>query len=137
MRDYFEPIPTAEAWQLSNPPILVMAALKAATDIFDQTDIVSLANRSQVFTSYFEDMILESVGIKKIQILNNKNYSRGNMISMKLQDKDKLPHIKTMFNKNNIIVDYRQPDIIRASFCPLYNNKEDIDKLVGTIKKSL
>jgi len=52
MGPQFDPIPTAEAWQLSNPPIFQLASLRASMNIFDEATMPALRARGDKLTSY-------------------------------------------------------------------------------------
>ena len=57
MRHEFDVLPGAEGWQLSNPPILSMAAIKASLDIFNEAGMEQLTKKSKRLTAYFEFLI--------------------------------------------------------------------------------
>ena len=63
MKNQFQPIPTAEGWQLSNPPILSLAAVRASLNVFTEAGgIAPLREKSLKLTGYFEDLLTESLG---------------------------------------------------------------------------
>ena len=55
MEPEFIPIPTAESWQMSNAPVISMAAHKASLDIFDEADIDRLVAKSKKLTGYLNE----------------------------------------------------------------------------------
>ncbi|MGH2574506.1 MAG: kynureninase, partial [Ignavibacteria bacterium] len=57
MDSKFIPIHTVESWQLSNPPILQLASLKASLDIFDEVGMKALREKSEILTGYLEYLI--------------------------------------------------------------------------------
>ncbi len=130
MEKGFNPIPTAEGWQLSNAPILAMAAHKASLDIFDEVGMDELVFKSEKLTEYLE-FLIEEIN-KKLEIRNwkleiitpeNKN-ERGCQLSI-------IAHGfgKNLFNKllsKGIISDWREPNVVRVAPVPLYNSFEDI-----------
>ena len=125
----FQPIPTVESWQLSNPPILQLAALKASLDIFDEAGIKSLREKSENLTGYAE-FLINKKNNGTIKIITPKNTEeRGCQLSLQtLTGNGKELHKK--LNENGVICDWREPDVIRIAPVPLYNTFEDIFKFV-------
>jgi kynureninase len=124
MEHDFQPIPTVESWQLSNPPILQLAALRASLDIFNEAGISSLRQKSEELTGYAEYLINKKNN-GNFEIITPVNPSeRGCQLSLKAIDNGREIHKK--LNKNGVICDWREPDVIRIAPVPLYNTFEDI-----------
>ncbi|MCH2194493.1 kynureninase [Kordia sp.] len=135
MRYDFNPIPGAESWQLSNPPILSMAAIKASLDMFNEVGMDTLRKKSETLTAYFEYLINE-VDTDRIKIITPSNPAeRGCQLSIQVKNADKSLHQKLM--DKHIISDWREPDVIRCAPVPLYNTFEDVYKMVYELKKCL
>lgn len=135
MRFDFNPIPGAESWQLSNPPILSMAAIKASLDMFNEVGMDALREKSETLTAYFEYLINE-VGTDRIKIITPSNPAeRGCQLSIQVKNADKSLHQKLM--DKHIISDWREPDVIRCAPVPLYNTFEDVYRMVDELKKCL
>jgi kynureninase len=135
MRFDFNPIPGAESWQLSNPPILSMAAIKASLDMFNEVGMDALREKSEILTGYFEYLINE-IDTDRIKIITPSNpKERGCQLSIQVKNADKSLHQKLM--DKHIISDWREPDVIRCAPVPLYNTFEDVYKMVGELKKCL
>ena len=119
MPDKFIPIDTAEAWQLSNPPILAMAPLLASLEIFHEAGMENLIKKSHQLTQFLENLILTELGAK-IEIITptNPNY-RGCQLSLRLVNL--MPNIMDKLHDVGIIADWREPDVIRIAPVPLYN----------------
>jgi kynureninase len=84
MRDDFKPIPGAEGWQLSNPPILSLAAIRASLDIFGEVGMDALLKKSIRLTGYLESLITENLG-SEVEIITPKNpEERGCQLSLQL-----------------------------------------------------
>ena len=124
MGDDFQPIETAEGWQLSNPPVLSMAAIRASLDIFDQAGITALRQKSEKLTSYLAYLIAQEDN-KNIRIITPSDVqNRGCQLSIQMITPD-----KKLFNyltDRGIISDWREPDVIRVAPVPLYNSFEDV-----------
>ena len=135
MRDDFDMLPGAEGWQLSNPPILSMAAIKASLDIFADAGMNNLISKSHKLTAYFE-FLVNSIGNDSIKIITptDKN-ERGCQLSIQVKNADRTLHDK--LTEAGIISDWREPDVIRCAPVPLYNTFEDIYKMVERLKAIL
>ena len=119
MPDEFTPIGTAEAWQLSNPPILAMAPLLASLEIFHEAGMENLINKSNKLTHFLENLILTELGAK-IEIITPTNPNdRGCQLSLRLVNL--MPNIMDKLHDLGIIADWREPDVIRIAPVPLYN----------------
>lgn len=135
MRDEFDQLPGAEGWQLSNPPILSMAAIKASLDMFNEVGIDKLITKSKKLTGYFE-FLLNQLGEDSIKIITPINPNeRGCQLSIQVKNADKTLHNKLI--EIGIISDWREPDVIRCAPVPLYNSFEDVFRLVEKLKAIL
>ena len=132
MRQPFDVMPGAEGWQLSNPPILSMAAIKASLDMFAEVGMEALRKKSEKLTGYFEFLInqINSDSIKIITPSNPKE--RGCQLSIQVKNADKDLHVK--LTENNIITDWREPDVIRCAPVPMYTSFEDVYRMVDILK---
>jgi len=135
MRQPLDITPGAEGWQLSNPPILSMAAIKASLEMFNEVGMNALIKKSRLLTGYLEYLILE---------LNNENISiitprdpeqRGCQLSIQVKNANKSLHTK--LTEAHVITDWRTPDVIRCAPVPFYNSFEDVFKMVEQLKKNL
>ncbi len=131
----FRPIPTAEGWQLSNPPILSLAAIKSSLDIFDKVGMEALREKSLKLTGYLL-YLLSNVNNPRISIITPEaENNRGCQLSIRVQDSN-----KSLFNKitaMGVIADWREPDVIRIAPIPLYNSYEEMFHFVQILKVSL
>ena len=135
MRQPFDVMEGAEGWQLSNPPILSMAAIKASLDLFDEVGMDALRQKSEKLTGYFEFLINE-IGSNDIKIITPQDpKERGCQLSIQVKNADKSLHKK--LTENNIITDWREPDVIRCAPTPIYNSFEDVYRMVSILKKNL
>jgi kynureninase len=128
MHHNYQPIPTVESWQLSNPPILQLAALRASLDIFDEAGIKNLREKSEQLTGYMEYLINEknSGNISIITPLDANQ--RGCQLSLRAKENGRELHKR--LNDSGVICDWREPDVIRAAPVPLYNTYTDVFKFV-------
>ena len=132
MRGDFDQLPGAEGWQLSNPPILSMAAIKASLDMFHEVGIEKLVKKSKKLTGYFE-FLINQLGKETISIITPKiPNERGCQLSIQVKNADKSLHNK--LTESGVISDWREPDVIRCAPVPLYNSFEDVYRLVENLK---
>jgi kynureninase len=135
MRQPLDIIPGAEGWQLSNPPILSMAAIKASLELFSEVGMPALREKSIQLTGYMEYLILELQN-EHISIITPKDpEQRGCQLSIQVKNADKSLHTK--LSEANVITDWRTPDVIRCAPVPFYNSFEDVFKMVETLKTVL
>ncbi|MGB0304283.1 MAG: kynureninase [Flavobacteriaceae bacterium] len=135
MRDKFDPIPGAEGWQLSNPPILSMAAIRASLDLFDRAGMKSLREKSIKLTGFLADS-LNALSHDKIRILTPIDpVQRGAQLSLQIKNSDKTLHQK--LTDLGVVSDWREPDVIRVAPAPLYNSFQDVHEFVQRLSQCL
>ena len=135
MRHEFDPIPGAEGWQLSNPPILSLAAIRASLAIFDEAGFENIRAKSVKITNYLEYLLKEIEG-DQIEIITPQNpEERGCQLSIKVKNANKALFDKLM--AAGVISDWREPNVIRVAPAPLYNSFEDVYKMVERLKARL
>ncbi|WP_418512243.1 kynureninase [Corallibacter sp.] len=133
MRHEFDVLPGAEGWQLSNPPILSLAAIRASLDIFAEVGMEVLTEKSRKITGYFE-FLLKQLGEDTIRIITPENpKERGCQLSIQVKNADKNLHKK--LTEAGVISDWREPDVIRCAPVPLYNSYQDVYKTVEKLKE--
>jgi kynureninase len=127
MEPGFDPIESAEAWQMSNAPVLSMAAHKAALDIFVEAGMSAMREKSLLLTGYLEfivDAVRNNTGVN-LQILTPSNPNeRGCQLSIVVPGAKK--QLVKDLAERGIIVDWREPNVIRMAPVPLYNSFKDI-----------
>ena len=132
MRQPFDVMAGAEGWQLSNPPILSMAAIKASLDIFEKVGMDALLQKSRKLTGYFE-FLINQIGSDKIKIITPKHPNeRGCQLSIQVTNAEKDLHKK--LTENNIVTDWREPNVIRCAPVPMYNSFEDVYCMVKILE---
>ena len=132
MRQELDVMPGAEGYQLSNPPILSMAAIKASLDIFKEVGMDALREKSEKLTGYFEYLI-NSIDTDRFRIITPANPAeRGCQLSIQVKNADKSLHKK--LSEQHIITDWREPDVIRCAPVPLYNSFEDVYRMTEILK---
>ena len=121
MPDKFIPINTAEGWQLSNPPILSLAAVRASLSLFDEVGMENLIDKSKKLTSYLV-FLMENLSSNRISIITPEE--RGCQISIRVLNGNK--QLFDEITTRGVIADWREPDVIRVAPVPLYNSYMDV-----------
>ena len=132
MPDNFVPIKTAEGWQLSNPPILSLAAIRASLSIFDEVGMDKLVSKSKELTNYLL-FLLASIDTERIEIITPKE--RGCQVSIRVKNGNK--ELFDNITEKGVIADWREPDVIRVAPIPLYNSFKDVFNFYSILKEKL
>ncbi len=140
MEPGFNPMPGAEGWQLSNAPVLGMAAHLASLDLFDEVGMDALIEKRRKLTDYLE-FVIEAISER------NKDCCEFEIITPKEQERrgaqlSILSHGmgKTLFDaitKEGVIADWREPNVIRIAPVPLYNSFEDVYRFGAILEKAI
>ncbi len=124
----FHAMSGAEGWQLSNPSILAMAALRASMDIFDEAGMERLRTKSVSLTGYLE-FLLDRNATSKFEILTPRDpQRRGAQLSLRIKSGGRA--ICDRLVEEGVLCDWREPDILRVAPVPLYNSYADVYRFV-------
>jgi len=132
----FAPTPGADGWQLSNPPILALAPLRASLDVFARAGMGALRAKSIRLTGYLESLIRERLA-DALQIVTPREPARrGAQLSLRVaggrvQGRALFEHLA----RAGILGDWREPDVIRISPAPLYNTHADVLRFVRGVEQ--
>jgi kynureninase len=121
----FIPVPSADGWQISNPPIFSMAPLRASLAIFSEAGgMESLRAKSMKLTGYLESLLMQ-VGSKKFSVITPKDPdARGCQLSILAHE-----HPKKLYDEliaADVKCDVREPNVIRVAPTPLYNTFHEV-----------
>jgi kynureninase len=131
----FHPMPGAEGWQLSNPSILSMAALRASMDIFDDAGINRLRQKSTALTGYCE-ALLDPHASDRFSIITPRDpQRRGAQLSLHVSNNGR--SLCDRLAREGVICDWREPDILRVAPVPLYNSYTDVYRFVDSFTKAI
>jgi len=130
----FIPVPSADGWQISNPPIFSMAPLRASLSIFDEAGgMKPLRAKSVKLTGYLE-FSLERGGSKKFTVITPRDAdARGCQLSILAHE-----HPKELFQElraAGVKCDFREPDVIRVAPAPLYNTFHEVWRFAQILSK--
>lgn len=136
MGPQFRPTPGADGWQLSNPPILALAPLRISLQVFQRAGFGNLRRKSLALTGYLEWLIRERVA-DVLEIATPAEPSRrGCQLSLRVKGpRESGRKLFEHLQKDGIVVDWREPDVIRAAPTPLYNRHMDCRRLVESVAR--
>ena len=134
LEDRFIPVPSADSWQISNPPVLAMAPLRASLDLFDSIGMDPLRRRSLALTGYLRER-LEAVPGRRYRITTPADAeSHGCQLSI-VVDEDAEAAFRTI-ESMGVVADFRPPATIRVAPTPLYNTFEDCHRFASMMAES-
>ena len=135
MKPEFEPIDTADAWQVSNPPVLSLAPYLASLELFEEVGMQALIDKRNRIVGYLE-FILKTIGEEvkgDFEIITPPE--RGCQLSVFLHGEG-----RSLFDylmKAGVIVDWREPNVIRLAPAPFYCSYEDMYQFGQILKKGI
>ncbi|TLX22283.1 kynureninase [Thermomonas fusca] len=136
MGPQFSPTPGADGWQLSNPPILGLAPLRASLEQFDRATLPALRAKSERLTGYLEQLI--DTGLRDVlQVATPRDpVQRGCQLSIRvIGGRERGRELFDFLAARGVLGDWREPDVIRISPVPLYNSFADVLRFARTVKE--
>ena len=125
----------AEGWQLSNPPILALAPLRASMEIFSEAGMEQLRAKSVSLTGYMEFLLRQNNSAKFSLITPCEPERRGAQLSIRLPEQGR--EICDESAGQGVIGDWREPDTFRVAAVPLYNSYREVFRFVGKFMAAL
>ena len=121
----FVPVPSADSWQLSNPPILAMAPLRPALAVFDEAGGMSVLREKSVQLTGYLAFLLDQIPSQLFSVITpNDPKARGAQLSILVHE-----HPRELFKKleeAGVKSDFREPNVIRVAPTPLYNTFHEV-----------
>ena len=136
MEPTFQPTPGADGWQLSNPPILGLAPLRASLELFDRVGMQALRAKSLSLTGYLETLIAQRLSGTLAIVTPGDPAQRGAQLSLRvlegrgLRGRDAGRSLFDALSAQGVLGDWREPDVIRISPAPMYNSHADVLRFV-------
>ncbi|MGD0567388.1 MAG: kynureninase [Candidatus Sulfotelmatobacter sp.] len=124
MGPQFLPMAGAEGWQLSNPPILALAALRASMEIFSEAGMERLRAKSVALTGYMEFLLRQSASPNFSISTPTHEGCRGAQLSIRLAKHGR--GLCDSLAADGVIGDWRETDTFRVAAVPLYNSYQDV-----------
>lgn len=132
----FVPTPGADGWQLSNPPILGLAPLRASLDLFARAGMPALRAKSERLTGALEALIRAHLA-ERLQIVTPADPAeRGCQLSLRVAGgRERGRALFEYLAARGVLGDWREPDVIRISPAPLYNTFSDVLRFVRCVQE--
>ncbi|HEX7348922.1 MAG TPA: kynureninase [Rhodanobacteraceae bacterium] len=133
MHPEFDPTPGAEGWQLSNPPIMALAPLRASLELFKGAGMAALRAKSQRLTAYLAWLVETQLG-DVLQIRTPAEPGRrGAQLSIRVRaGRDAGQSLFDYMTAHGVLGDWREPDVMRIAPTPMYNTCTDCLNYVET-----
>jgi kynureninase len=131
----FEPMPGAEGWQVSNPSILTLAALRASMDIFDEAGMQAIRAKSVDLTGYLEFLLGRQASPKFAVVTPRDPGARGAQLSLRIKQAGR--ELCDRLAEKGALCDWREPDVLRVAPAPLYNSYQDVYRFVEQFAAAL
>ena len=129
----FDPADGIESWQLSNPPVFALAPVVASLELFIEARFDRLREKSDLLTGYLDYLLRQQLPDCVTSITPAD--ARGCQLSLTITDLKHNPKaVFAQLDGLNVIVDWREPDAIRAAPVPFYNSFEDAYEFVLRLK---
>lgn len=135
MRESFAPMPSAGAWQISNAQVFNMVALGASLELFDEAGFDALVARSRRLTGYLVERLASLPRERWAWITPEDPAQRGCQVSLLFPGRGRM--LQQALLAEQILADYREPDVVRIAPVPLYNSFEDIERFVTVLSRVL
>ncbi len=136
MGPQFSPTPGADGWQLSNPPILGLAPLRASLDLFDRATLPALRAKSEALTGYLQQLIDAELGEVLQVITPREPLQRGCQLSIRvIGGRERGRALFDYLAARGVLGDWREPDVIRISPAPFYNTFADVLRFARTVQE--
>jgi kynureninase len=120
----FIPVPGADGWQVSNPPILSMAPVRASLALFDAATMPALRTKSERLTAYLL-YLLDRLHPGRFEIITPRDPAqRGCQLSLLVHERPR--DLLAALEAEGVVCDFREPNVIRAAAAPLYNTYQDV-----------
>jgi len=135
----FHPIEGAEGWQMSNASVMNMAAHRASLDIFSAAGMAAIRSKSEKLTAYLE-FILDEISAQfadtDFEVITPKPADeRGSQLSSLVHGRGK--RLFDALTSAGVVVDWREPNVIRMAPAPLYNSFEDVHRFGEILQQCL
>jgi kynureninase len=133
----FIPREGADGWQVSNPPILAMAPLRASLALFDAAGMPALREKAKHMTAYLRYLLERTPPGFFETITPHALTDRGCQTSLLIHDRPECNARDLMkaLEEAGIVCDFREPKVIRVAPVPLYNTYHEVWTFAGVVSK--
>ncbi|HMA11657.1 MAG TPA: hypothetical protein VKO83_07195, partial [Steroidobacteraceae bacterium] len=134
----FVPARGAAAWQISNPPILSAAPLLASLPLFDAAGMDALRRKSLRMTTLLLAELDRHFAGRVRMLTPREEAHRGSQLSLRIAaGRDAGRRAFEALGRMGVVADWREPDVVRIGFAPLYNSYADVARFVEALARAL
>lgn len=133
MKPDYRPAPDAGAYQLGTPPILALAALEGALEVFAGLDIQNIRARSLELTDLLISLADERLPEMSV-VTPREHAERGGHVALAHPEAGRL---SLALRRRGIVPDFRAPDILRLAPVALYNSEAEVETVVAVLRELL
>lgn len=138
MEPVSSPPATADAWGISNPPILAMGPVRTSLEMFDEVGMAALRRRSEKLTGYLEGLLDEITPTRPLTVITPRDpQRRGAQLSLRVCGMRAADLARTLRHEYGVVADAREPDIIRLAPVPLYSTFHDCWRAADALAHSV
>jgi kynureninase len=137
MKSEFIPTPGAAGYQLSNPPVVCVAALRASLELFSEATMPRLRAKSLRLTAYLERLVRSQLADSVRIITPTDPEQRGAQLSIVFTNGVPLRKMCDKLIEQGVIVDIREPDVMRVAPAPIYNSFQDVYDIIELISLTM
>lgn len=139
MRPEFVPTPGAAGYQLSNPPVLPVVALRASLDLFAAAGMDRLRAKSVRLVAFLEHCLHTRLGDRVRVVTPEDPARRGCQLSLNFALPDGVPirAVNDALSRDGVVCDVREPNVMRVAAAPLYNSFQDLWDFTALLERAL
>ncbi|MFI6924764.1 kynureninase [Nonomuraea spiralis] len=120
------PPATADAWQISNPPIYAMGPVRTSLGVFDEIGMTTLRARSVRLTGYLESLLDRITPTRPLTVITPRDPERrGCQLSLRVGRGGAAELTRRLRHEHGVVADAREPDVVRLAPTPLYSTYHD------------
>ncbi|NUS06981.1 MAG: kynureninase [Nonomuraea sp.] len=117
---------SADAWQISNPPIYAMGPVRTSLALFDEIGMTALRARSVRLTGYLESLLDEVAATRPLTLITPRDPDRrGCQLSLRIERGGAAELTRRLRHEHGVVTDAREPDVVRLAPTPLYSTYHD------------
>jgi kynureninase len=133
------PPASADAWQVSNPPIFSMSPVRTSLELFDKVGIGVLRERSVRLTAYLEKSLTQILPGRALQLITPADPNRrGAQLSLRIGGASTAGELaRRLRHESGVIADAREPDVLRLAPIPLYSTYHDCWRAVEALARAV
>ncbi|HVU64641.1 MAG TPA: kynureninase [Phycisphaerales bacterium] len=131
----FVPVASADAWSLSNPPVLATAPVRVSLGIFDEATMPALRAKSEAMTGYLRGLIEGLPGAERMVEITTPRAAGAHGCQLSIAVRERAKELHKALGADGVVCDFREPNVIRVAPVPLYNTFHDCWRFAEILKR--